>query len=145
MFDSWCSLTGLVNGIATYISGSACSTVGVHSQAWSTSGIGRMAARVVEVRLLLRYWRRYYHYHYSLSSAPSPAPILVYLKKKKKKKKTVANDYRFQTESVHLPNLIQHRVTRPRTKTHPQEPAETHRARPPPRQSGSEAFPKQGI
>jgi hypothetical protein len=27
-----------------YISGSACSTVGVHSQAWSTSGIGRLGS-----------------------------------------------------------------------------------------------------
>jgi hypothetical protein len=28
-----------------YISGSACSTVGVHSQAWSTSGIGRLGSK----------------------------------------------------------------------------------------------------
>jgi hypothetical protein len=27
------------------ISGSACSTVGVHSQAWSTSGIGRLGSK----------------------------------------------------------------------------------------------------
>jgi hypothetical protein len=28
-----------------YMSGSACSTVGVHSQAWSTSGIGRIGSK----------------------------------------------------------------------------------------------------
>jgi type IV secretory pathway TrbD component len=30
-----------------YISGSACSTVGVHSQAWSTSGIGRLGSKSI--------------------------------------------------------------------------------------------------
>jgi hypothetical protein len=28
-----------------YISGSACSAVGVHSQAWSTAGIGRLGSK----------------------------------------------------------------------------------------------------
>jgi hypothetical protein len=37
------------------------------------------------------------------------------------------------------------RVTRSSTKTLPQKPAETHRARPPPRLSGGEPFPRQGI
>jgi ABC-type microcin C transport system permease subunit YejB len=31
--------------VSIYISGSACSTVGVHSQAWSTSGIGRLGSK----------------------------------------------------------------------------------------------------
>jgi hypothetical protein len=34
-----------VIGHMVYISGSACSTVGVHSQAWSTSGIGRLGSK----------------------------------------------------------------------------------------------------
>jgi hypothetical protein len=32
-------------GSDIYISGSACSTVGVHSQAWSTAGIGRLGSK----------------------------------------------------------------------------------------------------
>jgi hypothetical protein len=33
---------GMGMGMDIIISGSACSTVGVHSQAWSTSGISRL-------------------------------------------------------------------------------------------------------
>jgi hypothetical protein len=43
------------------------------------------------------------------------------------------------------PTPKQKRVTRSSTKTLPQKPAETHRARPPPRLSGGEPFPRQGI
>jgi hypothetical protein len=44
-----CSTVSFSNSILALlviiISGSACSTVGVHSQAWSTSGIGRLGSK----------------------------------------------------------------------------------------------------